>query len=307
MTIATVPAATFAQGIRMRLRRLRADEILLIVEGSSDKSALMRWLSSSVHVLPAAGKEQVVLSRDHLTPDERLRCTMIVDCDGRVEPAWLGDDDLIISEMRDLEADLIHHFAVVESLVFEHAWQLGSSKSELTHLAEQLQEFAVNLATVFGIVTDTAALVGVPTRVVDPHSGERRRLRLTDLSPAHLMGAWPEAPSLEKLTGLLGIKLTWTEAQPSAILALEARQRLKLCRAHTAPACIPCTARRFANGHDIIDALWLGFQALGVADLESDALAREVRLAATGGTDMWAVLRRLKARGSATGYSVLAQ
>lgn len=290
----------------MRLRKMGDDRTLLIVEGSSDKSALMRWLAPSVHVVPAAGKEQVALSRTHLSTAERIRCTMIVDCDGVVEASWLGSRDLIVTERRDLEADLIGLFPVVENLVFEHGWGLAESKEELVEVARILQKFATALATVFGVVRDTARNLGIATRVEDPLTGDRRRLALTDIGSAFVSGEWPQAPNLEKMVGLIALQLDWSETEPLSILLEESRQRVKPCRSHLAASCEPCSSRRFANGHDLVDALSIGLQALGI-EIDRTAIAKDVRLAATNRpVSGWTVLERLERRQADTGLKWLA-
>lgn len=289
----------------MRLRKLGGLRPILVLEGSSDKSALMKWLAPSVYVVPASGKEQVALARKHLSQSELRLCTMLVDCDGLVDPSWLGDKGLIVSDHRDLEADLVDKFPSVEALVYEHLWHLGSTREELAEIATTVRAFAVTLSAHLGVVRDAARACGLSTRIEAVDSGDRRQLRVTDLPRAQLLAAWPSAPSIEKVLGLVGVRVHWNESEMALVVAREAASASKRCRAHRAMRCAHCTPRRFANGHDIVDSLEVGMGALSGDAPPSDVIARELRLSAVAPTGSWVVLDRLRDRGEEIGIVLL--
>lgn len=289
----------------MRLRRIAASDVLLVVEGSSDKSVLMRWLSPAVHVVPGSGKEQIVAARAFLNGNERARCTTLIDCDGVVSGEWLDDGDVVVTDMRDLEADLLSRFPLIDKLVSEFAWHAFQSKAELSQLAGRLQSFSFSTCTAFGIVKEAASAVGLSIGIFDDELGRRRRLRLSDLPESRVMETWPVPPTMERMLGLVGIRLGWNESDFSRLTEEESRRRLKLCSRHSLANCSSCAARTLANGHDLLDALWFGLNAMGAAGLNAKAVASGVRIAAVAPQDGWVVLDRLAKRSKATGYDIL--
>jgi len=301
----TSPAA-FAQALRLRLAATGEDIPFVLVEGISDRRAFGRILDGRARIVPARGKEMLLLSREHLDADELGRCTIVIDCDGQVEPGWL-DGIVIVSGARDLEADLVIELGVIASVVQEFLSPRYESSVEVAVRATRIREYVLAFSAQIGIVLDAARALGMRTRVVDAVSGQKRRFRIFDVPPLAYRATHESMPTVEEITEEAGFVLGWDAAHRAALLAATSSGGMKMCRLHAAPRCQSCVERRFSNGHDIVDALSALLSREVRFDVTPAEIARAMRLSVNlDSSSRWSVAQRLRRRQELTGLRLLA-
>ncbi|WP_138067608.1 hypothetical protein [Cellulomonas rhizosphaerae] len=308
MTLEYPSPAAFAQSLRFRLQATPDDVPILVVEGMSDRQAFGRVLDPRVKVVPARGKEMVLESRKHLSVGERERCTIVIDCDGRVEASWLTDDNVVVSANRDLEADLVIELKVMRSVAHDFLAPLYDNGSEVARHANRLERYVLEFACVMGVLLDAARALGAKTRVVDAVTARKRRVQILDLPEA--LG-WLRAyavPSLQEISNAVGASVGWSEAQREEIVRHACAGGAKLCRLHGAAECSGCKIRRFSNGHDIVDISAQVLSDHGGYAVSSAEVARALRVAigVRATPQEWSVIGRLSIRQAATGRRLLA-
>lgn len=307
VTLKYPSAAAFAQAIRFRLQALPDNVPILAVEGVSDRQAICRVAHPAVRVFPARGKEMVLRSREHLSADERLRCTFLIDCDGQVDASWLSDGDVVVSANRDLEADLVIELHAMQSVARDFLAPLFIGGEELAVEVSRLQDYVLEVTAVLGVVLDTARAQGRRTKLYDITEGRKRRVRPLDVPEVQLWLQTHHLPSLLEVAAALGSVLGWDESAVAEIASTATQGGAKLCARHHAQECRPCLARRFSNGHDIVDvaAIVLSDQAGYV--VSSAEIARSLRIALGGvSSATWLVTDRLRRRGELIGLPLVA-
>jgi hypothetical protein len=248
------PRGAFAQSIRMRRRSLPHQKVLLIVEGSTDKSAYSSFVSTDVHFVAGRGKETVLNAYDDLASDNLDNCIFVVDCDGNTDARWLGLPDLFISENRDIEADLILGLRAFERVAIGHLLRTVDDVEQAKLMAHTLVQQAASMTSVFGIVFDAARALGLPLRVRDASTGQKRRIRPDDVD---LHAQWISSrttPPIDEVANAIGIALGWEQGAAQHVTESATSGGTKPCREHSVPSCSTCIHRRFSNGHSLTRA-----------------------------------------------------
>lgn len=294
MTLSFPRAAALAQSIRQRLQALPPASPLLVVEGSTDKRALLPFLLPDVVVVPARGKDMLLGAYALLEPDSLSNCLFVVDCDGETASEWKGRPNLIISENRDIEADLLFELSAFDRLVAEYLGAGLSTPSDVASQAAGLLLQCSELTANLGVLLDSARQRGLRVRVIDGVTGVKRRAAPSDLPSLEAWLSSGHAPNYrEVLQDLKGL-LAWSDTDLAAV-ELDARAgEGKSCRAHGRARCIPCRARRYSNGHDLVQAITRALRSR-IGELEQTEVERAVRMCADKQlADRWIVAQRVR-------------
>ncbi len=295
MTSLSFPSpAAFTQSLRMRRSGSVPGTRFLVVEGVSDKKSFHPLLDPHLHYVPARGKDMVLFAFETLTLEGVNDCLFVVDCDGGTESKWLGRHGLVISNNRDLDADLLFDLNAFDRVALEYLSGFGQTAEECAAVGQELLAYARALSADFGVVLDAARDTGAPTKVYDENRGSRRRLQLLDFddSVAWIQNFVPV--DREELATLAAGALGWTDDQLAGVIIEVTGGALKACRAHGLPRCAECTPRHFSSGHDLVDILSLSLSQRCGFVVSSGELARATRLAAsTQSVSAWSVARRV--------------
>jgi hypothetical protein len=296
MSILRFPStAAFTQSIRMRRSGAPVDTRFLIVEGVSDKKSFQPLLDRSFHYIPARGKDMVLSAFETLVKEGVSDCLFIVDCDGGTDKKWLGRPGLIISNNRDIEADLLFDLGAFNRVSLEYLADYGYSAPECEAMGQRLLEYARDFTANMGILLDAARDCGANTKIFDVVRNTRRRIRVGDLpEAASLLENFIPTTAAELLL-IAQDALGWSESQRAQILERIVRGSEKRCRAHQMDQCPRCTPRRFSNGHDLVDVLSIGIsQRCGYVVTEAE-FARAARLATSpDAIEAWDVAIRVR-------------
>lgn len=298
------PAAV-AANVRLRLRNLSEHVPILIVEGKTDRAALSGLIRSDVVIIPASNKEKTLGARDHLQEVELHRCTFLVDCDGDLEAAWRSSDNVIISDWRDLDADMAIKLGALTSILRDHLAEKHDTGDSLEQQVEQVFRFVTLLTAFCGTVTDAAKSFGAPTRVEEARK-RRRRLRADDLNCFASRVSNLRVPKLsEELIPAAAERLGWDLEVQRKMVEICSQNASKQCRLHSEPSCLECLPRTYVNGHDLVSVLRETLKAMLGNELNDKELSRQVRLAIdTEKLSEWRVLRRIAERGLAGNPSI---
>jgi hypothetical protein len=299
-------AAAFAQSVRQRLDNLPNGVAVAIVEGASDKQSLAQILHPTARVVPARGKEMVLLSREHFTTQEQRRLVLVVDCDGQSNSAWFEDGMVIVSESRDMDADLILILGAFERVLTDYVIGRFDSPSEAEAEVAFWRIFASATTANFGIVLDAARALGKPIKIADPVSELRRRIGVRDLDETQWWIAKRSIPSIQTMARSLATKIGWSDQTLEAVVELAVDGGAKRCRHHSIGDCVSCKTRRFSNGHDIVDLVATIASFEGGFQVTSGEIARAFRIGYQGErAPVWEVHKRLAARQETIGLPLV--
>jgi hypothetical protein len=306
MSVSYTSPKAFAQSIRQRRRAIQSERVLLVVEGASDKRALFPLLDDGVFVVPANGKEMLLGAYSALQGEGLTRCLYLVDCDGSLEAKWRGMPDLIISQNRDMEADLLFQLDAFSGVSREYLAHKFDSVGQLRPVAAQKLEFCAQLTAQVGMVLDAARAKGLPTRVVDGVTNKRRKVELRDVDGFEAWVSKGELPPSPVLLGALGDALGWLDDDKNALDSIVALGGHKLCRAHSTASCAPCQARRFSNGHHLVETLAQVLRSSLGRDVSVASAAEATRMSLDPGRlSAWDVVARIRTWEAASGGVVL--
>jgi hypothetical protein len=307
MTILEGPPRWNAQAVVMRARSLPLDKTLLVVEGTSDRQSIVPFLADSVHVAAAGGRPGVLKAREKCQEEGISNCLFLVDCDGLTSADWLGHSNLIISSNRDLEADFHLELRSFERFGMQHLAKGADSVHEIRAVVTQLSDYVLRMASRLGIVLDAARAVKLPLRLVDSN-GARRRIRFGDIPSSVSWAREKVLLSEEELAEEIGSVLGWTVEDRQRLAAFSVQARAKTCRSHGLSDCHACAARRFCNGHDLVEFTTLTMCGHLDAVIPIQEVSSNLRMAADSRRLRgWDVMRRIGAWESAAGRQLLSK
>jgi hypothetical protein len=146
---------------------LRADAVgsayaVLIVEGLADKGVFGGWcvLSDVKDQVVVAGNKRLALgAHQNMSPEDRSRIVVVVDCDGDAGRLCGATTNLVVTTYNDLEADLL----MLDNLRSVVAQLVGRSVSaeRLPEIRESVLRRAIAAATSVEIVRHAARNVGI--------------------------------------------------------------------------------------------------------------------------------------------------
>lgn len=293
--IPQTPAA-FLQSLRLRVRALPPSVAVIVVEGASDRSVLLPLADKETLVVVARGKDRLLPAYRGLDPTLRQRVLFLLDCDGRTPDELKGRVDLVLSQNRDLEADLIFELDTVHRVVLELLAPRIETRGEAGVIAERLVSVARRAGTALGIVLDVANSEGLRTRVRDSHTRRARKIRPSDV-PTLVSSLQPDhAWSIRDVVVDVGHLLGWDELQVETVQrSVHTYWEVTACRHSTTRGCERCSARRFCNGHHLVDALSQALRLVLGLQTDVETLDKLVRMAATAAShDNWDVPTRIR-------------
>lgn len=287
--------AAFTQSLRMRRAGAPLRTQFLVVEGVSDKKSFQPLLDPYFHYVPARGKDMVLSAFETLSAEGVDDCLFVVDCDGGVDPNWLGRRGLIVSTNRDIDADLLFDLGAFHRVSLEYLSEFGHTPVECGEIGQNLLVYAREITAGLGIVLDAARDAGAKTKFLDPVLNVRRRIRLQDFPDFDL---WVEhfVPVVaEDLLSEASLKLGWTVSDEQHVRERVEAGSHKMCRRHGLARCAACTPRRFSNGHDLVDVLSLGLSQRCGYEVPQAEFARATRLATSlEAIENWDVAARVR-------------
>lgn len=229
------------------------DATLLVAESNSDTNTLAHLLDDNVRLQKGQGKVNCVGAHQYLNAEERKRALFLVDCDGEDNDAILGKEGLVVSQNRDLEADLFFCLSSFENIIVS---KLAVTDGDVRHFRTEARaclEFATDLATQVGLIRDLAARRRMRVKVWDKSQGKKRKIGIRDISNVDDLCGGIASTGLEQIVAEFAGLLDWTVDEQRELLSISASNASHPCRMHTAQNCPPCKARRFANGHELVD------------------------------------------------------
>lgn len=243
---------SFTQYVRQVRRGTRNS--ILVVEGITDKRALMPLLDPSVVVIPADGKDKLVAAFDGLTGSHRNGVAFILDCDGETHRRLKGHLELVITTNRDVEADLILIVGAFRRVAFELLAQHFDARKQIEDAAEAIVDDASFFATKFGLVRVTAVRLGLRVKLQDCVTRRKRAIRPSDLVELSDMLMHSGQVSIDEISTGVGAILGWSDQQVAQVVEACVSVRKGFCIRH-GERCVPCQTQRYCGGHVLVDVL----------------------------------------------------
>lgn len=304
-----IELSSHALGMKIRLLLQAGGQDFLFAESNSDTSALADLLADGIEVRKAQGKANCVGAHAYLSEDERRRVLFLVDCDGEDNSKILGIPSMIISSNRDLESDMFFVLRSYERLILTHLAERDGGIGDFRIRALECLNFVVHVTTLVGQIRDLAVARGLPTKIFDESTQKKRKVGVRDIGDLAQRCISLKAPLFEDLLAQFQSVLDWPSGTELVLSALSRENATKPCRAHSLPDCLGCRARRFANGHDLIDlgARVLHSQILGLqGEPDYRNFERNLRLAIVSERCLaWATYDRMRRYERWSGKAVL--
>ncbi|WP_432511775.1 hypothetical protein [Kineococcus sp. SYSU DK001] len=295
------------QLIRMMRRAAPVASAVLVVEGVADQRALFPFLASDVTVLPVGGKNHVLDIFESLRQQNFPGVLCLVDCDGDIASRLKGQEGLILSVRRDMDADLLVELEAYERVILESVADKVASPGEGRRVARQIVELAEEVATTFGMVLRAAQKRKLPVKLLDLEMTVKRRVELRDVD---LLVDWLSGssaiPSVD-VASRMGTVLHWPEDRIEYVIRdLEQLEDVE-CKKHFDISCRDCRGRAHANGHSLIEGICIALRAQYKVQMDRKDLERRVRLAVDPlALSRWEVWRRMSFWQASFKYSLLA-
>lgn len=254
-----LPPDAFGQKLRMKLNSLTSDQSLLVLEGKSDSSALLKFFNSDVHFQAAQGKMNALSARNYLSEEENERILYVVDCDGdEARGSYTSIPNVIITETRDLESDFFLVHKSFESLLQSAyaAQEVSFHSSEAHSYANRIGSYTLQIASDFCRVRSLANKLNLPTKVRFDELGSQikpRKLGIRDVPNIDTICKNLDEINFETYLEVGQNKLNWTLTDIERIKQLDRNRSNKNCKMHKEKDCPSCAIRLFANGHEIVD------------------------------------------------------
>lgn len=297
---------SYAQAIRQRYSALAPTEVLVAVEGATDKRALMPIFRPEVKFVPAGGRDMLLGAYSELASEGLDRCLFIADCDNSFPPSLKGLQNLVITEHRDIESDALFCLRGFDRIAIEY---LASPTLELEEVELQRDEIlltAVSFSSLLATVKDEARQRGMVVRWPDPVTGRRTRLSFEHLPT---VGTWINSQQLPTPTDLaieVGRALGWSPSDAHAVGRASESSWSAVCAPHATAECGDCRLHRHSNGHDLVSALAIDLSGRLTTSVTPADLDRDIRMATDRTlTHTWHVGRRIRAWESSLDLSIL--
>ena len=295
---------SFVQYVRQSRRG--SDNSILIVEGITDKRAMLPLLDSSVTVIPADGKDKLIAAFDGLSSRYQERIAFVLDCDGDTPGRLKGHGNLVLTTNRDVEADLLLEVRAFRGLAFELLAHLYDDIPSIEAAADAIVLDSSRLASKFGATRNASATLGLRQKLQDPHSGRKRPVRPSDLPGIAHMAGDVERVHATHLAAEIGGVLDWSPEEQRQVATLTAQELERPCSHHASRPCGPCTTRRHCGGHSLVDTLPAVIAARHGLNIDAAVLDRGLRIAAPSSElQSWRVLERLRRWEDASGSPLL--
>ncbi len=296
MVLSFPSPGAFGQSVLQRRRALAPQVPLVVVEGPSDRRAILPFLNPQAVVIPARGKPNALAAYDSVSAAGVGAVLVVIDCDGDTPKALKGRDGLIISDGRDLEADLLFQLDAFHRVAIEMLAGVFESRAEIVACAEAILRRSVATASRLHYVRSAANELRVPSRIYDQAIAQRRRVLPVDIVglPESVYGQ-SGLPRLHDIAVLLGVTLGWTAEQVALVSERARVSASERCAPHNSIDCQTCARSRSCNGHDLVGLLAAGVSWFGRAAVTENDVARSIRMASDRSLlDRWSLYRRAR-------------
>jgi len=278
---------------------------VIVVEGPDDCRTLAGLVDSSVKLYSAGGKSAVIGAR-RAQLVSHLEYLFIVDCDGEDNSELLGHDDVIVTERRDLESDLMFGLEGLRAAVFS---LLGNVQqpSQIWGTYSALLDLAEVYSSKFTLAKNAAREQGIRVRTIDPQTNLRRKLRLDDLPGLISRIGQGVRPRDKDIVIAISRTLGWSRREQRLVLLRLAEYSAELCTRHSLTKCHQCLQSSHCNGHDMQTVM-----AIRLSDIIGRAVtAQELAEMVRQGVDKrrllsWDVAQRIRLFEAKIGQSILA-
>lgn len=307
MTLVFPSAESFAQQLKLTHRTLSGDDVIVVVEGSTDRRALTSMLARRARIVPANGRDIVLGAYRALQSNPLDRCLFVADCDGNFPDDLKGLSDLIITSHRDIEADLMFELRGHERISMEYLGEAMLPIEETYLRSDEAFSLCSSVVYRLGITKDAARGLGLRLRYLDVNRGQRIRISLADLPSAQSWLGREEAPGFDEIVQDMAFVLGWSDEEARRVESMADLTESALCRTHTNPICTPCLNRRFCNGHDMVIAFALHLEVRLGQEVSAREIDRHLRLGADRTLiTRWNVAERIRRWEMVRGLPVLA-
>lgn len=271
--------AGFAQSICQRRRALDPAVALVVVEGATDRRALLPFLETDVVVVPAIGRPNAIATHRRVNSEGLSGVLVLIDCDGEVPDELKGLPDLIISANRDLEADLLLELNALRryamDLVADSVVDRAGAEVRITMILERALAVSAELER----VRRAARALGVKTRFVDPVTGQNRKVAARDLQET---ASWLATANRMRTTDVVqayGAVAGRSTEDAALVIRVASRPVATPCAPHGAKQCAPCEYRALCVGHDLVELVAQALRDETGWELELTEVDRGLRVA----------------------------
>ena len=284
-------------------RRKTPGDVVLVVEGARDRKCVLRLTEDRAMVIPAFGKANLLFAFDNLEQEFRRTVLFLVDCDNKLDRRYKGHRDLVITENRDIEADLVLTLKGLAGFAAEFLDL--ERRQDCDRAVEAILPAACGLSARLNSVLEGARQQGARSRI-EGRDRVNRRIRLLDIPDQHeLIGLYGRG-SIGAFVDRLAAKLSWSGDERSAITESVRQMTEKPCRRHGRKSCDPCWHRSFCNGHDLVDAVAIVCAASYSLHVGDEVVERAVRMGYDlSGIEDWPVIERIRNWEVGTGVTIL--
>jgi len=298
-------ASAFLAEVRSATRALKPGQVLAIVEGVSDRAALMPHFAGEVVLKAAKGREKLLSAYFGLESSLRSPVVFIFDCDGNTPLELKGQVDLVISSNRDMEADLIFDLNAFHGVTQDYLGRIYEDTAVVRAHTEAAVEQASEMSTDLGLILKGAKAMGLTTHIKRPRAGIDRVITVTDVNDAAFDFSSRRPSDLSTLSQAVGTVLGWGQLDIEEISKRANSEYETHCARHET-VCGRCRKRQLANGHHLVDALSLILDRVHGQIVSPSLVASGLRMSPSPlALKSWVVLRRLKAWEDASGMRVL--
>jgi len=291
-----------AQALRQRLRALRPRP-LVVVEGSSDRNMMSHLLAEDAHVQYLRGKSNILPIVEELAMEFPDQVLFLVDCDDAVEDRYKGLAPLVITEYRDLDADIVFALDAWLRIAAEFYVSVAGGAMTARSIGLGVLEECTLTAIAITRVRVAARHQGASIRMFRPERNSRSAFRPLDM-PDEALGWMRSAGDVEPIVQSLESVFGWNTGDAVAVRHALAGRSCS-CR-HARVSCPVCDRRRLVNGHDLIELLGLAIARDTGRLVNMDDLYSQFRI----GADLtrcqaWPVATRIRAWELRTGVRIL--
>lgn len=304
MSLQHTPAAE-KQAVRMKCRALLPEQRLVIVEGRTDSLFMRQILRQEHKVHFSRGKDRIMPAYEDLTREFGDSLVFLVDCDDSTPTSLKGRGNLVISQHRDLESDLVFALDGFRRVGIELYGAVTDENSPVEPLVETALLASSEVAASLHDVRVAARSLGLPLKIRDPRTNRKRGLRPLDVSDTTSWFHDRHDDRVSAIATSLSTALRWPSDQMTDVVSLSRRQTP--CSRHAVLHCYQCAKLCKVNGHDLVQLLVVRMHFDTGMSVSEEQLARDLRVSSDlRKAETWHVVQRLRRWEASAGSQLLA-
>lgn len=283
MALSYPSPAGFAQSVCQRRRALDPSVALVVVEGVTDRRALLPFMAPTVVVIPSRGKPNALAAHERVRTESLPGVLVVVDCDGSTPAELKGRADLILSANRDIEADLLFELNALRRFAIDVVSDSCANLTQVESVADRILEQSQVVGSLLERARQAARSAGATTRLVDSTTGERRKVQPRDLPQAATWLAATQRPDLLDVAHAYAVAAGWDAATTQKVVRIAKKSAALPCPAHGRRNCLPCDARSLCVGHDLVELVAISLRLETGSAIDPREVDRGLRIASDGG------------------------